>query len=78
MATAAFLLLAVLQNQDVVFANALLDGDEAGRFAVLSTLGGLAAFASTTVPLVLLPRAPPATRALPAASASPVCSASPR
>ncbi|UGS37884.1 glycosyltransferase family 39 protein [Capillimicrobium parvum] len=56
-ATAAFLVLAVLQNQDVVLANALLDGGEAGRFAVLSTLGGLAAFASTTVPLVLLPRA---------------------
>ena len=30
---------------------------EAGRFAVLSTLGGAAAFATTTVPLVLLPRA---------------------
>jgi hypothetical protein len=57
LASAVFLVLAVLQNQDVVFANALLDGDAAGRFAVLSTLGGLAAFASTTVPLVLLPRA---------------------
>jgi len=52
-----FLALALLQNQDVVFANALLDPDEAGAFAVLSTLGGLAAFASTTIPLVLLPRA---------------------
>jgi hypothetical protein len=52
-----FLALALLQNQDVVFANALLDGDQAGAFAVLSTLGGLAAFASTTIPLVLLPRA---------------------
>jgi hypothetical protein len=56
-AVAAFLLLAVIQNQDVLFANALLDGDEAGRFAVLSTLGGVAAFATTTVPLMLLPRA---------------------
>src|SRR4029079_7304503 len=37
-------------------ANALLDGTEAGRFAVLSTLGGGAAFATTTVPLILLPR----------------------
>jgi O-antigen/teichoic acid export membrane protein len=53
----AFLLLALLQNQDVLFANALLPSTEAGRFAVLSTLGGIAAFASTTVPLVLLPRA---------------------
>jgi hypothetical protein len=56
-ATAAFLLLAILQNQDVVLANGLLAPGEAGRFAVLSTLGGLAAFATTTVPLVLLPRA---------------------
>jgi hypothetical protein len=53
---AAFLLLAVIQNQDVLAANALLDGSEAGRFAVLSTLGGVAAFATTTVPLLLLGR----------------------
>lgn len=57
LATAAFLVLALLQNQDVVLANGLLAAGEAGRFAVLSTLGGLAAFATTTVPLVLLPRA---------------------
>jgi hypothetical protein len=56
-AVGAFLLLAVVQNQDVLLANALLDADEAGRFAVLSTLGGVAAFATTTVPLMLLPRA---------------------
>jgi O-antigen/teichoic acid export membrane protein len=56
-AVAAFLLLAVIQNQDVLLGNALLDGGEAGRFAVLSTLGGIAAFATTTVPLMLLPRA---------------------
>ena len=56
-AIVAFLLLAVVQNQDVLLANALLDGEEAGRFAVLSTLGGVAAFATTTVPLMLLPRA---------------------
>src|SRR5262249_24516898 len=53
---AAFLLLAVIQNQDVLAANALLGGAEAGRFAVLSTLGGVAAFATTTVPLLLLGR----------------------
>jgi hypothetical protein len=46
----------VVQNQDVLLANALLDSGEAGRFAVLSTLGGAAAFATTTVPLMLLPR----------------------
>ena len=56
-ATLAFLALAVVQNQDVVLANALLPAGEAGRFAVLSTLGGAAAFATTTIPLVLLPRA---------------------
>ena len=64
---AAFLLLAVIQNQDVVAAGALLEPGEAGRFAVLSTLGGLAAFATTTVPLMLLPRAGTERRALPAA-----------
>ncbi|HEX9531089.1 MAG TPA: hypothetical protein VF954_08115, partial [Acidimicrobiales bacterium] len=33
-----FLLLAVIQNQDVVFANAVLRGNHAGTFAALSTL----------------------------------------
>ena len=56
-ATLAFLALAIVQNQDVVLANAALPAAEAGRFAVLSTLGGAAAFATTTIPLVLLPRA---------------------
>jgi len=55
-ATLAFLLLAILQNADVVLANALLADGAAGRFAVLSTIGGIAAFATTTIPLVLLPR----------------------
>jgi O-antigen/teichoic acid export membrane protein len=53
----AFLGLALVQNQDVLVANAQLPPGEAGRFAVLSTLGGVAAFATTTVPLMLLPRA---------------------
>ena len=56
-AVLAFLALAIVQNQDVVIANAALPAGEAGRFAVLSTIGGTAAFATTTVPLVLLPRA---------------------
>jgi hypothetical protein len=56
-AVAAFLALALVQNQDVLLANALLTDGQAGRFAVLSTLGGIAAFATTTIPLVLLPRA---------------------
>ncbi len=54
---AAFLLLAVVQNQDLVFANAMLPGGRAGLYAALSTLGGAAAFATVTIPLVLLPRA---------------------
>ena len=66
----AFLGLAIVQNQDVLVANALLPAGEAGRFAVLSTLGGVAAFATTTVPLMLLPRARSGDRrALPAALA---------
>jgi hypothetical protein len=56
-AIGAFLGLALVQNQDVLLANALLSDGDAGRFAVLSTLGGIAAFATTTIPLVLLPRA---------------------
>jgi O-antigen/teichoic acid export membrane protein len=66
----AFLGLAVVQNQDVLVANAMLPAGEAGRFAVLSTLGGVAAFATTTVPFMLLPRARTGERcALPAALA---------
>ena len=56
-AVAAFLLLAIIQNQDVLFARALLDDTQAAQFAVLSTLGGAAAFATTTIPLMQLPRA---------------------
>jgi O-antigen/teichoic acid export membrane protein/4-amino-4-deoxy-L-arabinose transferase-like glycosyltransferase len=52
----AFALLAVVQNQDLVFANVLLSGRQAGLYAALSTLGGAAAFATITLPLVLLPR----------------------
>ncbi|WP_239313028.1 glycosyltransferase family 39 protein, partial [Frankia sp. Cj3] len=52
-----FLLLAVLANQDLLWANALLGRDQAALFAVLSTLGGVAAFATATIPMVLLPRA---------------------
>ncbi|MCU1495862.1 MAG: hypothetical protein JWO62_3626 [Acidimicrobiaceae bacterium] len=52
----AFLLLVVVQNQDLLFANRVLSPVEAGQFAVLSTLGGIAAFATLTAPLVLLPR----------------------
>lgn len=53
----AFVALALLQNQDLIVARALLDGDAAGRFAVLSAIGGAVAFATATVPFVLLPGA---------------------
>jgi O-antigen/teichoic acid export membrane protein len=53
---AAFLVLAVLQNQDIVLANAVLGRDQAALFAIVSTLGGIAAFATVTVPMVLLAR----------------------
>lgn len=52
----AFLLLAVVQNQDLLFANRLLPPSQAGAYGALSTLGGAAAFATATIPLVLLPR----------------------
>ena len=52
----AFLALVVVQNQDLLIANSILPPGQAGQFAVLSTLGGLAVFATMTVPLVLLPR----------------------
>src|SRR3546814_6963783 len=51
----AFVALAILQHQDLVLANRLLDAGDAGAFAALSTIGGLVAFATATLPLVLLP-----------------------
>jgi uncharacterized membrane protein len=56
-AALAFLALVVVQNQDLLIANRTLSPAQAGQFAVLSTLGGLAVFATMTIPLVLLPRA---------------------
>lgn len=52
-----FTALAVVQTQDVVLAGAVLASGAAADFGALSTLGGIAAFATTTIPLVLLPRA---------------------
>ncbi|HEX6301458.1 MAG TPA: hypothetical protein VF148_13415 [Acidimicrobiia bacterium] len=54
---AAFLLLAVFQKQDVLFANPLLGPLDAATFAAVVTLGGAAVLASVRVPLVLIPRA---------------------
>lgn len=51
----AFVVLAVLQHQDLVLAHRVLDGDAAGAFAAISAIGGLVAFATATLPMVLLP-----------------------
>lgn len=57
LAVATFVLLAVVQNQDLLLAGRLLPDGEAAGFAALSTLGGVAVFALATIPVVLLPRA---------------------
>jgi len=57
LAALTFLFLAVVQCQDIVFANATLSGVEAAQFAAISTLGGAAVFATATIPFVLMPRA---------------------
>ena len=54
---AGFVLAVVVQNQDLLIANRVLTPGAAGQFAVVSTIGGIAAFATLTTPLVLLPRA---------------------
>ncbi len=51
----SFVLLAVVQSVDLLAANRVLADGEAARFAVLSTIGGAAFFATATIPLVLLP-----------------------
>lgn len=64
----SFLLLALLQNLDLVLATRLLPAHQAAVFAAISTLGGIAVFATMTIPLVLLPRiAAGERRALPVA-----------
>lgn len=51
-----FLLVALVQNQDVLLANGILAPRAAADFAVLSTLGGIALFAAWNIPMVLMPR----------------------
>ena len=53
----SFVLMAVLQSVDLLVATRVLDDDAAAQFAVLSTLGGAAFFATATIPLVLMPAA---------------------
>ena len=54
-AGAAFLGPAALQTIDLVAANRVLAAPAAAGFAVLSTIGGAAFFATATIPLVLMP-----------------------
>lgn len=54
--TVTFFVFALVANQDLIVANAVLDPDAAGAFAVLSVIGGAVAFATATIPMVLLPR----------------------
>lgn len=51
----SFVLVAVVQSIDLIVANRVLDAHSAAQFAVLSTLGGAAVFATATIPMVLLP-----------------------
>ncbi|MDQ1627328.1 MAG: mannosyltransferase [Actinomycetota bacterium] len=56
--TAATLLgVAVVGSQDVIFANRLLPDASGALFAAVSTLGAMVFFATSTVPLVMLPQA---------------------
>ncbi|MGH2807868.1 MAG: glycosyltransferase family 39 protein [Actinomycetota bacterium] len=54
--TTAFFLLAVILNQDLLLANKLLSTAQAAQFAGISTVGGIAAFATMAIPWLLLPR----------------------
>lgn len=51
----SFVMIAVVQSIDLIIANRILDGAAAAQFAVLSTLGGAAVFATATIPMVLMP-----------------------
>ena len=53
----SFVLLAVLQSIDLLLANRVLTSADAAQFALLSTIGGAAFFATATIPLVLMPAA---------------------
>ncbi|MCU1390373.1 MAG: hypothetical protein JWL72_3711, partial [Ilumatobacteraceae bacterium] len=51
----SFVMVAVIQSVDLIIANRVLDSHAAAQFAVLSTLGGAAVFATATIPMVLMP-----------------------
>ena len=54
-ATVAFFAFVALQQQDLIIANRILDPSGAATFAVVSTIGGAVAFATATLPFVVLP-----------------------
>lgn len=56
-AVIVFFAVAVLQTQDLLIAKAVLDESAAATFAAVSALGSAVAFATATIPLVLLPDA---------------------
>lgn len=51
----SFVMVAIVQSIDLIIANRSLAGPAAAQFAVLSTLGGAAVFATATIPMVLMP-----------------------
>jgi O-antigen/teichoic acid export membrane protein len=53
----AFFAFALIANQDLLVANSVLSPTDAGGFAVLSVIGSAVAFATATIPMVLLPAA---------------------
>ena len=53
----AFVGLALLQHVDLIVANRTLSEGDAANVAALSILGGVVAFATATLPLVLMPQA---------------------
>jgi 4-amino-4-deoxy-L-arabinose transferase-like glycosyltransferase len=54
---ATFFAFALVANQDLLVANAVLSPADAGAFAVLSVIGSAVAFGTATIPMVLLPAA---------------------
>lgn len=56
-ASGAFMGFALLSNLDVVLAKLLLDGQEAGQYAVLATIGKIIVFLPGSIALVMVPSA---------------------
>jgi O-antigen/teichoic acid export membrane protein len=56
-ASGAFMGFALLSNLDIVLAKLLLDGREAGQYAVLATIGKIIVFLPGSIALVMVPNA---------------------